>query len=104
VVEAALQGRVHLPSYRGRSCYGFAAQAAEQAVRAETGLLGVDDVVVRSIRGEDGSWTAEVDAGGAGYEVDVRLELGEATHLTCASEQLKRPKRYAAGSPRARAS
>jgi hypothetical protein len=104
VVEAALQGRVHLPSYRGRSCYGFAAQAAERAVRAETGLLGVDDVVVRSIRGEDGSWTAEVDAGGAGYEVDVRLELGEATHLTCASEQLKRPKRYAAGSPRARAS
>jgi hypothetical protein len=104
VVEAALQGRVHLPSYRGRSCYGFAAQAAERAVREKTGLLGVDDVVVRSISGEEGSWTAEVDAGGAGYEVDVRLELGEVTHLTCASEQLKRPKRYVAGSPRARAS
>jgi hypothetical protein len=104
VVEAALQGRVHLPRYRGRSCYGFAAQAAERAVREETGLLGVDEVVVRTIHGEDGSWTAEVDVEGARYEVDVHVELGEVTHLTCSSEQLRRPRRYVAGSLRARAS
>ena len=36
VVEAALERRVHLPLYRGRSCYGFAAQAAEIAVREAT--------------------------------------------------------------------
>ncbi|HEY7793155.1 MAG TPA: sucrase ferredoxin [Gaiellaceae bacterium] len=109
VVEAALHGRVHLPRYRGRSCYGFAAQAAERAVREETGLLGVDEVVVRTIHGDGGGWTAEVDVEGSRYEVDVHLELGEATHLTCGSEQLRRPKRYvadlrAAGSPRGRAS
>ena len=50
VVEAALAGRVYLPCYRGRSCYGFAAQAAELAVREATGLLGVDEVLVRADR------------------------------------------------------
>jgi hypothetical protein len=108
VVEAALQGRVHLPHYRGRSCYGFAAQAAERAVREATGLLGVDDVLVRRLEPEGSGWRAQVSAAGTDYDVDVRVEAGVPTHLTCATEQLKRPKRYvaelrAAGSPRARA-
>jgi hypothetical protein len=109
VVEAALHGRVHLPCYRGRSCYGFAAQAAERAVREATGLLGIDDVVVRRVELEDDRWRADVEAGGVLYEVRVHVESGEATHLTCASTLLRRPKRYVAelpvaGSPRGRAS
>jgi hypothetical protein len=104
VIEAALQGRVHLPCYRGRSSYGFAAQAAELAVREETGLLGVDEVLVRRIDRDGSVWRAEVEAAGAGYELDVRVEAGEPTHLTCSTQQLKRPKRYVAGIPRARAS
>src|SRR6188508_1657542 len=59
VVEAALERRVHLPLYRGRSCYGFAAQAAELAVRAATSLLGVDEVRVRSIAPDGDGWRAE---------------------------------------------
>jgi hypothetical protein len=102
VVEAALARRVHLPRYRGRSCYGFAAQAAELAVRQATGALGVDDVLVRSVRAADGGWAAVVDAAGARFDVDVGLEEGEPTHLTCSTERLRRPKRYVAGSPRAR--
>jgi hypothetical protein len=104
VVEAALQGRVHLPRYRGRSCYGFAAQAAERTVREATGLLGVDEIVVRGVESEEDGWHAEVEAGGTVYDVAVHVEAGEATHLTCAATQLRRPKRYVAGSPRARAS
>ena len=109
VIEAALEGRVHLPRYRGRSCYGFAAQAAERAVREATGLLGVDEVLVRRVTGEGGEWQAEVDAAGTVYGVPVRLELGEPTHLTCSTTQLKRPKHYVAelpvaGTPRGRAS
>jgi len=109
VVEAALEGRVHLPTYRGRSCYGFAAQAAERAVRETTGLLGVEDVLVRRIDPAAEGWRAEVEAAGSPYEVAVRLEWGEPTHLTCSTSQLKRPKRYVAelpvaGTPRARAS
>jgi hypothetical protein len=104
VIEAALQGRVHLPCYRGRSCYGFAAQAAEVAVREATGLLAVDDVVVRRIAGGADQWQAEVEAGETVYEVDVRREVGEPTHLTCSTSQLRRPSRYVGGTPRERAS
>ena len=103
VLEAALAGRVHLPAYRGRSCHGFAAQAAELAVREETGLAGVDDVHVRAIGRAGAGWWAEVEAGGTAYDVDVHLEEGEATHLTCSTQRLSRPKRYVAGSPRVRA-
>jgi hypothetical protein len=103
VVEAALERRVHLPLYRGRSCYGFAAQAAELAVRLETGLLGVDDVVVRSVAGVTGAWVADVDAAGRLYEVAIRVEEGAPTHLTCSTTRLSRPKRYVGEILRARA-
>jgi hypothetical protein len=103
VVEAALERRVHLPTYRGRSCYGFAAQAAELAVREATGLLGVADAVVTRVVTDGEGWRAVVEAGGAAYEVDVRRERGDATHLTCSTEQLKRPQHFVAGTPRARA-
>ena len=103
VVEAVLAGRIHLRGYRGRSCYGFAAQAAERAVREATGLLGLAEVRVAEIERDGDGWRARVEAGGTAYDVDVRREHGEATHLTCSTEQLRRPARYVAGSPRARA-
>jgi len=92
-----------MPLYRGRSCYGFAAQAAEIAVREATSLLGVDDVLVSSIAGEGGRWRAAVAAAGTAYEVDVHVEEGAPTHLTCSTGRLSRPKRFVAGTPRARA-
>ena len=103
VVEAALERRVHMPLYRGRSCYGFAAQAAEIAVRAATSLLGVDEVRVRSVSPDGDGWRAEVAAAGTAYEVDVHVEEGAPTHLTCSTSRLSRPKRFVAGTPRARA-
>ena len=103
VLEAALDSRVHLPRYRGRSCHGFAAQAAERRVREQTGLLGVFDVRVVAIERDGDGWHALVEGGGATYNVEVHRELGEATHLTCSTSQLKRPAHYVAGTPRARA-
>jgi hypothetical protein len=94
VVEAALERRVHLPLYRGRSCYGFAAPAAEIAVREATSLLGVDEVRVRSIAPDGDAWRAEVEAAGTAYHVDVHVEEGGPTHLTCSTSRLSRPKRY----------
>ena len=102
VVEAALEQRLHMPLYRGRSCYGFPAQAAEIAVRDATSLLGIDDVGVRSIVPGGERWRADVAAAGTAYEVDVHLEEGAPTHLTCSTSRLSRPKRYVAGTPRAR--
>ena len=109
VVEAALAGRVDLPHYRGRSCHPFPAQAAERAVREETGLLALAEVSVRTLARTGAGWLATVAAAGTEYEVEVRREEGEPTHLTCSTQVLRRPRRYAAGkpvarSPRARAS
>lgn len=104
MIEASLAGRVHLPRYRGRSCHGFASQAAELGVREETGLLGISDVQVRSIERAGDGWRAEVEAGGTVYDVDVRKEEGEPTHLTCSTSALKRPNRYVAAGLRARVS
>lgn len=104
VIEAALGRRVHLPCYRGRSCHGFAAQAAERAVREATGVLAVSGVRVTDIAKAGEGWRAQVEAGGAVYDVDVHRELGEPTHLTCSAAELKRPNHYVAGSPRARVS
>lgn len=103
VVDAALRGELHLPRYRGRSCHSFPEQAAERAVREERGLLGVAATSVLSLeRTGDARWRAVVRAGETDYDVDVRREEGELTHLTCSTETLRRPKRYVAGSPRAR--
>jgi hypothetical protein len=96
VVAAALERRIHLPLYRGRSCYGFAAQAAEIAVRESTSLLGIDEVRVRSLVPWDGGWRAEVAAAATTSEVEVRVEEGAPTHLTCSTRRLSRPKRYVA--------
>jgi hypothetical protein len=103
VIEAALEQRLHLPCYRGRSCHGFAAQAAERAVREATGLLALSDVRVTAIAKAGEGWRGEIEAGGVTYDVDVHRELGQATHLTCSTVELKRPSHYVAGTPRARA-
>lgn len=102
VVEAALERRVHLPLYRGRSCYGFAAQAAELAVRETTSLLGADEVRILSIARTGAAWRAHVAAAETSYEVDVHVEEGAQTHLTCSTSRLSRPKRYVGEILRAR--
>jgi hypothetical protein len=104
VLDELLADRVRLDPYRGRSCYPFAVQAAERAVRVDTGLLGLDDLrVVAAHRRADGVWTVAISARGRGIqEVDLREELGELVHLTCSSEQLRRPRRFVVTARRAR--
>jgi hypothetical protein len=102
VVEAALERRVYLPLYRGRSCYGFAAQAAELAVRETTSLLDVEEITVRSIARAGDGWRADVEAAETDYEVEVHVEEGAQTHLTCSTSRLSRPKRYVGEILRAR--
>lgn len=96
VIEAVLERRVHLPCYRGRSRYGFAAQAAEIAVREVSGLLAINAVQLTSIRFAGDDCRAELTAGEASYDVRVRREEGEPTHLTCSTRKLSRPARYVA--------
>jgi hypothetical protein len=104
VLDDLLADRVHLDPYRGRSCYSFAVQAAERAVRTDTGLVGLDDLrLVAAHRRSDGAWTVAMSARGRGIEeVDVREETGDLVHLTCSAEQLRRPPRFVVTARRAR--
>ncbi len=104
LLERALGGEIHLSRYRGRSCHSFPVQAAERAVRELTGLRGVAEVRLLGIARAGGGWAVKLEAAGVSYAVDVCREEGEPTHLTCSSEALRRPSRYVAGNPRARAS
>jgi len=90
ILDEYLAGRIHLPFYRGRACYAFAVQAAERAVREETGLRGFDELELVSKR------PIVFRAGGRLYEVDVTATRGELTYLTCSADRLSRPPRYAA--------
>ena len=104
VLDELLAERVELDPYRGRSCYSFAVQAAERAVRLDTGLLGLDDLrLVAAHRRDDGAWKVAIAARGRGIEeVDLREEAGELVHLTCSAEELRRPRRYVVTARRAR--
>jgi hypothetical protein len=76
-----------------------------RAARAgETALLGLSRRARAVARPRRRGWRAEVDAAGTVYEVGVHASEVSATHLTCSTRRLSRPKRYVAGSPRARAS
>jgi hypothetical protein len=90
VLDEYLGGRIHLPAYRGCSCRSFPLQAAERAVRELTGATALDEVRVVSTD------PIRLEAGGRVYEVEVVRESGELTYLTCASETLRHPRRYAA--------
>ncbi len=96
ILDEHLAGRVSLDHYRGRSIYPFAVQAAERAVREETGLTGIHDVVLRRTEQDGERWHVTFLAGGSEHEVDVHAELGDLTFLTCTAEAVKRPLRYVA--------
>jgi hypothetical protein len=103
VLGGYLAGRIELEHYRGRSCYSFPVQAAEIEVRRATGLVGFDDVrlVERKRAGPD-AWSVRLlaEASGDVHEVDVVVELGEETYLTCHASEPRRPRRFVARSRR----
>jgi hypothetical protein len=92
VLDEYLAGRIQLEHYRGRSCYSFAEQAAELAVREATGLRGLDELELT--RG-DGP-RLEFRAGPRIYAVEVSPAPGALTYLTCSAETLRHPQHYAA--------
>ena len=104
VLDDLLADRVHLDPYRGRSCYSFAVQAAERAIRTDTGLYGLDDLrLVAAHRRSDSAWTVAMSARGRGIEeIDLREEAGDLVHLTCSADELRRPRRFVVSARRAR--
>jgi hypothetical protein len=92
------EGNVLLERYRGRSAYGFAVQAAEQAIRVESELVGVDDLELVDAAATDAGWLVRFrDPAGATHEVEVSEERGEeAVYLTCGAVMPQHARRYVA--------
>ncbi len=99
ILDEYLAGRIALSQYRGRSCYTFPQQAAERAIRDETGLRGLDDLSLLTCteRGA-GEWLVRFQAGREPRELLVRREEGELTYLTCDATTLRHPRRFVAKS------
>jgi hypothetical protein len=83
-----LDGRLDLDRLRGRSALPFAVQAAEIAVRRETGATALRDVRVLSVERDGALSVVRLDVLGTAYDVRVRRGLGEQRYLlTCRAER-----------------
>jgi hypothetical protein len=97
VLAAQAAGEVELDSYRGRSAYPFAVQAAEHALRESEGLLAVDGLTLLGVtRTSDGARQVRFRTpGSAVHELDVAETLGdEPIYLTCESAEPQRARRW----------
>ncbi|MGH3032231.1 MAG: sucrase ferredoxin, partial [Gaiellaceae bacterium] len=102
LLDEHAEGNVLLERYRGRSAYSFAVQAAEQAIRVESELLGIDELELVGSEARGGGWLVRFrDPEGAVHEVEVVEERGEeAVYLTCGAVTPQHARRYAAASRR----
>ena len=99
ILDRYLAREVAPELYRGRSCHTFPVQAAERAIRLESGLLGIGDLRLVGVQHGHDFWrVAFATRDGVTYEADVSAELGELTFLTCSSDTLKRPRHFIARS------
>jgi hypothetical protein len=88
LVSLALEGRIELDRYRGRSCYEPVAQAAEHAVRASAGLDRVADLRLVAVQGLRVAFEA---ADGARYEATVERHAGPVLPASCGAEAEEQP-------------
>jgi hypothetical protein len=98
LLDEHAEGNLLLERYRGRSAYGFAVQAAEQAIRLESELIGIDDLELVDAASNDGTWLVRFrDPAGAVHAVDVSEERAEeAVYLTCGAATPQHARRYEA--------
>lgn len=99
LLDEHLGRRIYLEHFRGRSTHPFAVQAAEISLRERVGLLGIDDVRVERAERRDDRWEIRLRASGESYEVELEVEPGPLTYLTCGAETLRHSPRYVVGIP-----
>ena len=95
IATAYAAGTLDLEHLRGRSCRSTDVQAAEQYLRAHDTLTGVDDVTVVDVsRAGSRTWATFQTPAGL-RQVAIHRDLGPEQQLTCHSDAMKRPPRYA---------
>lgn len=83
VVGAALEGRIELERYRGRTCFEAPVQAAEHALRLSAGLDRVDDLRLLE---SAGATTRFVDVHGIAHRAEVVETAGPSVPVSCGAE------------------
>jgi hypothetical protein len=92
LADRHLAGHLDLDLLRGRSGFGFAVQAAEVAVRRETGETRTDAVRLLATRQspDDGDLAVRLAVAGTAYDVVVhRSQTAEEHQLTCRAHRLE---------------
>jgi hypothetical protein len=90
--EEYARGRILVENFRGRACFSHPAQAAECFVRAETGLVGLDDLRLASAkRAGELTWRVRFDGTDEKvYEARVTSRVSEfRTFITCNADEPK---------------
>jgi hypothetical protein len=91
--------RVYLEHFRGHATQPFAVQAAEIALREREDIRGIDDVRVERAERQGDRWEIRLRGPERAYDVELRVEAGELTYLTCNADTLRHPPRYVVESP-----
>jgi hypothetical protein len=99
LLDEHIARRVYLERFRGRSAQPFAVQAAEIALRAREDIRGIDDVRVERAESQGDRWKIRLRGPERTYDVELRVEAGELTYLTCNADTLRHPPRYVVESP-----
>ncbi len=95
IAAAYVAGTLDLEHLRGRACRATDVQAAEQYLRAQDALTGIDDVTVLDVSraGPQTSTTFRTPLGLR--RVEIHRDLGPEERLTCHSVATMRPPRFA---------
>jgi hypothetical protein len=94
VARAYREGWIDLARYRGRSCYPMDIQAAEQLLRVERRLDGVDDLTLRRFRRTGERTVATFGTPAGPVDVHVHRGVGTPRSLTCHSAREESPPAY----------
>lgn len=82
-----LRGELDLERLRGRSCYGFAAQAAEIHLRRAIELRTVGGLHLTEFQRAGATTIASFTDGSRQWAVEVERTLGDSMELTCTSSR-----------------
>lgn len=91
LADAYLAGRLDPAYLRGRSAWPAPAQVAEQALRTELGLKGLDDVELLAAEVAGDRATVTLGAAGGEHRLELAARRGEPRVISCRADELEAP-------------
>lgn len=94
IANAYTRGEIDLAHYRGRPGVPVPVQAADWYLRAQTGVLRIDDVRPVSARRRDGAHEVELDAPDGRWRLAVRPVILDARPVGCGDDNEWQPRHW----------